>query len=84
MLRTVSRFRVVRDSAVDEVGGLVTFDCNGPDEDLRSVTFRKGEPASEDERDYVVEARVRIVWVPAAGGMPHLWHVRLVDAVEVR
>lgn len=75
------RFRVVRDSDPDEIGGCVCFDCAGPEEGHRSVRFRKGDTADGEMTEGLVEARVRVLLHRGWGPFPPLVEVRLVDAV---
>jgi hypothetical protein len=76
------RFRVVRDSDADEVGGCVWFDCDGPDDVHRSVRFRKGHGGDGGKDEYLVEASVRILWHQGWGPFDGFAEVRLVDATE--
>jgi hypothetical protein len=77
------RFRIVRDSDPDTVGGCVSFDCEGPDDSHRTVRFRKGDTADGEMAGGVVEARVIILWHPGWGPFEGFAEVRLVDAVAV-
>jgi hypothetical protein len=77
------RFRLVRDSDPDELGGCVSFDCAGADDLHRTVRFRKGVAVDPDAEAFVVEATVRVLYHGGWGPFEGFAEVRLVDAVGV-
>jgi hypothetical protein len=57
----------------------MAYDCASPDDVYRTIWLREGEQA---EDTMIVEATLRLRYVPPGQGLPGFWEHRLVDAVR--
>jgi hypothetical protein len=71
--------RVDLDSRPEERGGYTVYDCASPDDTYRTVWLREGEQV---EGTMIVEAILRLRYVPPGQGFDGFWEYRLVDAVR--
>jgi hypothetical protein len=71
--------RVDLDSRPEECPGYIAYDCASPDDTYRTVWLRGGEQV---EDAMMVEAKLRLRYVPPGQGFAGFWEYRLVDAVR--
>jgi hypothetical protein len=71
--------RVDLDSRPEKRGGFTVYDCASPDGTYRTVWLRAGE---EVEDTMMVEATLRLRYVPPGQGFAGFWEHQLMDAVR--
>jgi hypothetical protein len=71
--------RVDLDSRPEVCHGSIAYDCASPDDTYHTVWLREGEKV---EDTMMVEATLRLRYVPPGQGFPGFWEYRLADTVR--